>query len=85
MPRSKPQPFTSRPSTVTLPPVAVSSPMAMRSAVVLPQPDGPIRQTISPSRTVKLTWLSAFTICTWPSTRSVNRFETSTRLTSPMQ
>src|SRR3977135_308263 len=40
MPRSWPQPFTSRPSTVTLPPDAVSSPMAMRNAVVLPQPGG---------------------------------------------
>src|ERR1051325_9420598 len=83
MPRSWPQPFTSRPSTSTRPPLAVSSPMTMRSAVVLPQPDGPISETISPSRTVKLTSLSAFTIWTLPSTRSVKRFDTPTRLTSP--
>ncbi len=56
MPRSWPQPVISRPSTVTRPPLAVSSPMAMRSAVVLPQPEGPISATISPSRTVKLTF-----------------------------
>ncbi len=61
MPRSKPQPVTSLPSTTTLPPEAVSSPMAMRSAVVLPQPEGPIRATISPSWTVKLTRSSACT------------------------
>ena len=35
--------------------------MATRSAVVLPQPDGPISATISPSRTVKLTRSSACT------------------------
>ena len=61
MPRSWPQPCTSRPSTVTRPPFAGSSPMATRSAVVLPQPDGPISATISPSRTVKLTRSSACT------------------------
>ena len=55
MPRWSPQPLTSRPSTVTRPPLAGSSPMATRSAVVLPQPDGPISATTSPSRTVKLT------------------------------
>ena len=67
MPRSWPQPLTSRPSTVTLPPDAVSSPMAMRNAVVLPQPLGPISATISPSRTAKLTRSSAWTVCTLPS------------------
>ena len=61
MPRSWPQPCTSRPSTVTRPPFAGSSPMATRKAVVLPQPDGPISATISPSRTVKLTRSSACT------------------------
>ncbi len=61
MPRSWPQPLISRPSTVTRPPFAGSSPMATRKAVVLPQPDGPISATISPSRTVKLTRSSACT------------------------
>src|SRR5690349_179170 len=85
MPRSWPQPFTSRPSTSTRPPLAVSSPMAIRSAVVLPQPDGPISETISPSHTVKLTRDSACTVCAWPPTRSEKRLETSTRLTSPIK
>jgi hypothetical protein len=84
MPRSWPQPLTSRPSTVTLPADAVSSPMAMRSAVVLPQPEGPMSETISPSRTVKLTRLSACTVWSAPSMRSVNRFDMSCRATSPM-
>src|SRR4029077_5169101 len=84
MPRSWPQPRTSRPSTVTLPTDAVSSPMAIRSAVVLPQPEGPMSETISPSCTVKLTRLSACTVCSAPSMRSVNRFDMSCRDPSPM-
>ena len=68
MPRSWPQPVTSRPSTVTLPPDAVSSPMAMRSAVVLPQPLGPISATISPCSTLKDTPSSARTVWTAPLT-----------------
>src|SRR5262245_25896864 len=84
MPRSCPHPVTSRPSTVTFPPEAVSRPMAMRSAVVLPQPDGPMSETISPSCTLKLTRESACTACTAPSTRSVNCFDMSCRVTSPM-
>src|SRR5512139_2712239 len=83
MPRSWPQPLTSRPSTVTLPPEAVSSPMAMRSAVVLPQPDGPMSETISPSCTLKLTRLSACTVWSAPSMRNTNRFEMSCSVTSP--
>src|SRR5215468_6629892 len=84
IPRSCPHPVTSRPSTVTFPPEAVSRPMAMRSAVVLPQPDGPMSETISPSRTLKLTRESACTVCTAPSTRSVNCFDMSCSVTSPM-
>ena len=38
----------SLPSTVTEPESAVSNPARMRSAVVLPQPDGPSRATNSP-------------------------------------
>ncbi len=56
----------------------------MRSAVVLPQPDGPINETISPSRTVTLTLESAWMVCVSRPTRSVKRFDTSTRLTSPI-
>src|ERR1700686_2382050 len=85
MPRSWPQPLTSRPSTMTRPALAVSSPMAMRSAVGLPQAEGPISDPISPSRTVKLTRASACTVWTSPPTRSMNRFDTSTRLTSPIR
>src|SRR5258708_20420767 len=84
MPRSCPQPATSRPSTVTLPPDALSSPMATRSAVVLPQPLGPISTTISPSRTEKLTRSSALTACSLPSRRSTKCFDTLIRFTSPM-
>src|ERR1041384_2700285 len=84
MPRSCPQPLISRPSTVTRPPFDGSSPIATRSAVVLPQPDGPISATISPSCTVKLTRSSACTWCTSPSTRNEKRLDTSTKLTSPM-
>ena len=40
--------------------------------------------TISPSRTLKFTRLSACTVCSAPSMRSVNRFDTSSRVTSPM-
>src|SRR5580692_1492346 len=58
--------------------------MAMRSAVVLPQPDGPIRATTSPSATVKLSRSSARTVCTRPSMRSAKRLEISMRLTSPI-
>ncbi len=57
----------------------------MRSAVVLPQPEGPIRATISPSCTVKLTRFSARTVWTAWSTRTVKCFATSMRLTSPMR
>ena len=59
--------------------------MATRSAVVLPQPDGPISATISPSCTLKLTRSSACTCCSTPATRSEKRLDTSTKLTSPIQ
>ena len=39
-----------RPATKTSPALAFSSPAMMRSVVVLPQPDGPSRQTVSPAR-----------------------------------
>ena len=44
-------PDTSRPSTMTPPELALSSPARMFSSVVLPQPEWPIRQTNSPSST----------------------------------
>src|SRR5215469_1566860 len=83
MPRSWPQLFTSLPSTVTRPALAWSSPMAIRSAVVLPQPDGPMSTTISPSRTVKLIRSSAWMVWTLPSLFRAKRLETPIRLTSP--
>ena len=39
--RSAPGPFTRRPPTRTIPEDGTSSPAAMRSSVVFPQPDGP--------------------------------------------
>ena len=47
----------------------------MRKAVVLPQPLGPISDTISPACTVKLTRRSAGTTWVSPPTRSVKSFE----------
>ena len=44
-------PDTSRPSTSTVPESAVSKPARIRSAVVLPHPDGPSRATSSPGAT----------------------------------
>ena len=51
--RSAGMPETSLPSTVTAPVSAVSKPARMRSAVVLPQPDGPSSATSSPGRDVQ--------------------------------
>src|SRR5215831_12439125 len=46
---------TVRPPIEITPPVGCSSPATQRSVVVLPQPDGPSRTTISPAGTAKLT------------------------------
>src|SRR5262245_26282137 len=43
----------SRPPWSMLPPLCVSSPAMMRSSVVLPQPDGPRKQTNSPCATAR--------------------------------
>src|SRR5829696_8510329 len=43
------------PPMLISPPVGCSSPATQRSVVVLPQPDGPSRTTISPAGTSKLT------------------------------
>ncbi|MCY1562420.1 hypothetical protein D9M68_998120 [compost metagenome] len=52
---------TSKPSTVTWPPVMSSSLFRQRRKVDFPEPDGPITQTTSPSATSALmplsTWL----------------------------
>jgi hypothetical protein len=47
-------PATATPSMRTVPPEGSSSPDRQRSSVVLPQPDGPTRQTSSPLSTVKV-------------------------------
>jgi hypothetical protein len=51
----------SSPPTVTEPSVAASSPPAIEHSVVLPDPDGPTRATISPRSTVRSAWSSATT------------------------
>src|ERR1700746_3033512 len=64
MPRSRERGGTRMPRAgddTTLPPMAISPPVGcsrpatQRSVVVLPQPDGPSRTTISPAGTAKLT------------------------------
>src|SRR6202171_2932613 len=51
--------FTTRSPIRTSPLVMSSSPAIMRSAVVLPQPDGPTRQTNSPSLISRFNLLTA--------------------------
>src|ERR1700716_2023137 len=46
---------TTRPAMLISPDVGCSSPATQRKVVVLPQPDGPSRTTISPAGTAKLT------------------------------
>src|SRR5258705_4765425 len=46
---------TTCPAMLISPPVGCSSPARQRNVVVLPQPDGPSRTTISPAGTAKLT------------------------------
>ena len=53
---------TSRPPTETVPDVASSSPAKMRSAVVLPQPDGPSSATNSPGSMCRVSPSSARTV-----------------------
>ncbi|CDP87620.1 hypothetical protein BN975_03473 [Mycolicibacterium farcinogenes] len=52
----------SRPPTSTVPAVASSSPARMRSAVVLPHPEGPSRATSSPGAMDRLSPSSALTL-----------------------
>src|SRR6266571_3664706 len=52
---------TSRSPKRTVPPLGVSRPATQRSVVVLPQPDGPRRETNSPSATSRSTWYTATT------------------------
>src|SRR6266850_272936 len=49
----------SRPACTIVPALCTSSPAMMRSSVVLPQPEGPRKQTNSPLRTPRLTSFSA--------------------------
>src|SRR5450755_3568841 len=53
MPRSGED--TTRPAIEISPEVGCSSPATQRSVVVLPQPEGPSKTTISPAGTAKLT------------------------------
>src|ERR1700716_2914334 len=53
MPRSGDD--TTRPAMLISPEVGCSSPATQRNVVVLPQPEGPSRTTISPAGTAKLT------------------------------
>jgi hypothetical protein len=76
MPRSWPQPAMARSPTVTAPELAASSPMMMRSAVVLPQPLGPARATTSPCSTSNDTPSSARAVRVWPLTLRPNVFDT---------
>src|SRR5882757_3638058 len=46
---------TTRPAMLISPDVGCSSPATQRKVVVLPQPEGPSRTTISPAGTAKLT------------------------------
>src|ERR1043166_2826343 len=46
---------TTRPAMLIVPLVGCSSPAMQRKVVVLPQPEGPSRTTISPAGTAKLT------------------------------
>src|ERR1700688_503156 len=46
---------TTRPAMLMVPPVGCSSPATQRKVVVLPQPEGTSRTTISPAGTAKLT------------------------------
>src|SRR5215212_1906276 len=56
--------FTTSPPIETVPSVISSSPATMRSAVVLPQPEGPTRTRNSPSRASSV---RSMTACTPPS------------------
>ena len=51
----------SSPSSRIAPPLGSSSPAIILSSVVLPQPDGPSRQTNCPCGTARLTELTAVT------------------------
>src|SRR3954469_14527939 len=51
--------FTTRSPIRTRPSLMSSSPAAMRSAVVLPHPDGPTRTMNSPFTTLRSSWSTA--------------------------
>jgi hypothetical protein len=64
--------LTTRPPISIVPEVGASSPATIRSAVVLPHPDGPTSTMNSPSATV---WSSASTATTLPSKTLVTRWK----------
>src|SRR3569623_110939 len=76
MPRSGPGATTSLPSTVILPSVGGENPAMAFSKVDLPQPDGPSRQTTSPSLISRLLSFSADTV----SSADTHRFWTPSTL-----
>ena len=49
----------SAPRKMTVPAVGLMMPASACSKVDLPEPDGPITATVSPSRSVKFTWFRA--------------------------
>ena len=67
MPRSPPGPSISLPSTTIAPDEGSVRPATICRSVLFPQPDGPIRQTNSPSGTASDTRSTAVTAC--PSAR----------------
>ena len=67
------RPVMSRPPCRMRPPVAGSSPAIARSSVVLPQPDGPRKETNSPAATARLTPPSASKLPKRFDTRSTTR------------
>src|SRR6266550_6082413 len=62
----------SSPRTTRRPCVGLSMPAMRCSSVLLPEPDGPMRATNSPRRTVRST-LSSATTLTWPRSNSLVR------------
>ena len=61
MPLSGPGPIMPLPFKIKLPPVGPRKPAMILRSVVLPQPDGPSTDKISPFCSVKLTFFKAWT------------------------
>ena len=69
-------PFTTRPSSMTWPPLMTSSPAIIRSRVDFPHPDGPTNTTNSPS--------SMSSDAPWMTATEPYRFDTSRRAIAPI-